>query len=56
MLSKKILELKDKLSVATNELQISESYLENKRGQMDYYKRQLRDLYYKCLKDDAALL
>jgi peptidoglycan hydrolase CwlO-like protein len=55
-LSKKVHDAREKLASKQQELQSQENELENIRGQMDYYKTQLRGLYYKCLKDDAALL
>ena len=48
--------LKEKVAATNQAIQIRENDIEVSRSQKDYYRTQLRDLYYKCLKDDVALV
>jgi len=48
--------IKEKVAATIQAIQIRENDIEVSRSQKDYYRTQLRDLYYKCLKDDVALM
>ena len=52
----KIKEIQDQLAKVTNDIDLSEKELKSARNFKIHYRIQLKDLYYKMLKDEASLV
>lgn len=55
-LTQKIMTVKDKFQLKNQDVKLKENELENNKTQKEYLKTQLRELYFKCLKDEVALM
>jgi len=47
---------KDKHQLKNQDIKLKENELDNGKTQKEFLKRQLRELYFKCLKDEIALM
>ena len=46
----------DKFQLKNQDIKLKENELGNSKVQKEYLKTQLRELYFKCLKDEVALV